>query len=131
MLERDCRFDDARGWVDDLQRGERERDAVADRECRDDGEQALEAAAEQQQADDEEDVVGADGDVVDARSGKGCEDGEEALTGTGEEIHRRAAAVQDFLPDERVALVDVDERLMVRIVGKHVRGNRQPSNRAG
>ena len=73
--ERDRRFDDARGRVDDLQRGERERDAVADRECRDDGEQALEAAAEQQQPDDEEDVVGADGDVVDAGSGEGFEDG--------------------------------------------------------
>ena len=73
-------FDDARRRVDDLQRRQRQRDAVADCEGRDDRQQSPEAAAEQQQADDEENVVGPDGDVVDTRGREGLEHGEETLT---------------------------------------------------
>ncbi len=78
------------GGIDDLQRRERQRHAVAERECGHDRQQARDAAAEQQQADDEEDVVGPDGDVVDAGRREGLEHGEESLAGAGEEVDARA-----------------------------------------
>ena len=64
------------GRIDDLQRRERQRDAVAERERGHDRQQARDAAAEQQQADDEEDMIGSDGDVMDAGRREGLEDGE-------------------------------------------------------
>ena len=107
-------LDDARRRVDDLQRRQRQRDAVADRESRDDRQQAPEAAAKQQQADDEEDVVGPDGDVVNARGREGLEHREETLTGAAVQIDARLAAVENFLPNQLAAFVDVDEGLMIR-----------------
>ena len=51
----------------DVERRQRQRDAVPDREGRDDAEQAPPAAAEEQQADQEQDVIRPDQDVMDSR----------------------------------------------------------------
>ena len=94
---------------------------MAESKRRDDRQEAREAAAEQEQTNDKEDVIGADGDVMDAGRGEGLEHRQQALPRAGVEVHARAAAVQDLLPHEAVAFVDVDERLMFGIVRKEVR----------
>ena len=113
------------GRIDDLQRGERQRDAVAERERGHDRQQPREAAAEQQQADDEEDVIGPDGDVMDAGRRERREDGQQSLPRAGEEVDARAVAAQDLLPHQHVAFVDVDERLVRGVVREEVRADRQ------
>ena len=75
-------------------------------------------AAEQQQADQEQQMVRADQDVVNAGRQELPDDGERALTRAGEVLERRTAAVENRLR-QRVAFVDVQERLMLRIVRKH------------
>ena len=77
-------------------------------------------AAEQQQADEEQQVVRADQDVVDAGRQELAHDGERALPRAGEVLEPRAAAVENRLR-QRVAFVDVQERLMLRVVRKHHR----------
>ena len=72
-------------------------------------------AAEQQQADEKQQVVGADQNVVDAGRQNLRDDGERALPGAGEVLEPRAAAVENRL-GQRVAFVDVEERLVLRIV---------------
>ena len=99
--ERDGRLDDARRRGDEVERGERQRDAVTDREGGHDAEQSQDAAAEQQQADDEEDVIGSDRDVMDARGGERFEDRERALTTAGVVLSGGARGAQDLLARER------------------------------
>ena len=107
---------------DDLQGRERQRDAVAEREGRHDCQQSREAAAEEQQADDEEDVVGPDGDVMDARCREGREHSEQALARSGEEVHARAVAASRIsCRISCVAFVHVDEGLVIGVVGEEVR----------
>ena len=60
-------------------------------------------------------MVGADQDVVNAGRQELPDDGEGALPRAGEVLELRAAAVEDRL-SQRVAFVDVQERLVVRIV---------------
>ena len=60
--QRDCRLDDARRRRDDVERRQRERDAVADRERRDDADQRQPGATEEQKANEEQDVIGSDED---------------------------------------------------------------------
>ena len=64
--ERDGRLDHPRRRAEEVQRRERQRDAVGDRERRDDDREPPDRSAEQQQADEEQQVVGSDQDVVDA-----------------------------------------------------------------
>ena len=42
--------------------------------------------------------------------------GERAAGGAGEELERRVAAIEDGLLAQRAILVDVDERLVLRVV---------------
>ena len=88
------------GGVTDPERRERQRDAVAEREGGDDQQQPPHGPAEQEQPDDEEDVVGADGDVMDARRGEGLEHRDCPLPRAGVEVEAVSRAVQDLLPDE-------------------------------
>ena len=57
----------ARRRREDVQRRQRQRDAVRDRERGHDRNQLADRPAEQQQADEEQQVIGADQDVMDAR----------------------------------------------------------------
>ena len=82
--QRDRRLDDPRRRGDEVQRRERQRDAVRDGERGDDERQLAERAAEQQQADQEQQVVGADQDVVDAGGQELPDDRERALARAGE-----------------------------------------------
>ena len=87
-----------------------------------------ERAAEQQQADQEQQVVGADQDVMDAGRHELADDRQRALARAGEVLERGAAAVENRLR-QRLAFVDVQERLMLRIVGKHHRVDLQRARR--
>ena len=105
------------GGRDDVQRGERQRDAVSDGERRHDERQPPDRAAEQQQPDEKQQMVRADQDVMDARRHEPADDRKDALPGAREVFEARLAAIEDGLR-ERVALVDVDESLVNRIVRK-------------
>ena len=54
------------GGLHEVERRQRQRDAVRDRERRDDDDELADGAAEQQQPDQEEQVVRTDQDVIDA-----------------------------------------------------------------
>ena len=82
--ERDRRLDDPRRRADEVQRRERQRDAVRDGERGDDERELAERAAEQQQPDEEQQVVRTDQDVVDARRQELLDDRERALARAGE-----------------------------------------------
>ena len=102
----------------------------ATRERGDDDRELADRAAEQQQPDQEQQMIRADQDVVDAGR-------QELLRSTANApcrvpakySNRGAAAVENRLR-QRVAFVDVEEGLMLRIVRKHHRVDRQPARRA-
>ena len=76
-------------------------------------------AAQQQQPDEEEQVIGADQDVMDARGHELPDHSRHALTRACEVLEARMTRVEDHLRRQRVALVDVDERLVHRVVREH------------
>ena len=95
--ERDERLDDPCRRAEDVERRQRQRDAVPDRERRDDQRQAPERAAEEQQADQEQDVVRADQDVLDARRDERPDHRPSALRRPGEEPHAMGASAVRML----------------------------------
>ena len=113
--------------------GERQRDAVAEGEGRDDQAEAAERAAEEQQADQEQDVVRADHDVVDAGRHERRQHRGDAGPAAGVVVHRRPPRVEDGLVPQRAVLVDVDERLVLAVVGEQrgVDRRRAPGRPAG
>ena len=113
--QRDQRLDESRRRRDDVERRQRQRDAVADRERRHDQREPRQCAAEQQQADQEQDVVGADQDVLDPREHERLDDRPAALHAAGV-ILGVVRRVEDRLQLQRRVFVDVDERLVNRIV---------------
>ena len=108
-----------------VERRQRQRDAVADGEERDDLQQRRPAAAEQQQPDEEQDVVGTDQDVMDARRRERAHHRQRTLRGARVVDVFLAVGVEDQLLLQRAVLVDVDERLVQRVVGKQVGVERQ------
>ena len=112
------------GGADDVQRGERQREAVRDRERRDDDREPPDGAAEQQQADQEQQMIGADQDVVDAGRHEPADDREApwrvpAKYSNVVRPRSRIACVS------ALALVDVEKRLVLRIVREHHARDRQ------
>ena len=110
------------GWRrHDIERRQRQRDAVPDRERRDDAHERAPRAAEQQQSDQEQDVIGPDQNVM--RPG-----GNERLHHLDGALRRAAVVdagvrigVEDDLLAQLALVVDVDERLVERVVRKQVR----------
>ena len=119
------------GRAHDAQCRQRQRDAVADGERRDDQPQPGQRAAQEDQADDEQDVVGTDGDVVDAGRHERRQHRADAGPGAGVVVHRRPPRVEDRLMTQGAVLVDVDERLVLRIVGEERGVDAQPAWAAG
>ena len=119
--ERDRGLHDPGRDLNDVERCERERDAVSDRERRNDGREAPHGAAEQQQPEQKQDVIGPDQDVLDAGLNEGAYDRPSAGRGASVVGEPLAARIEDRLVLELPALVDVDERLMSRIVGEQDR----------
>ncbi len=88
------------------------------REGRHDEPEPAGGAAEEQQADEEEQVVGPDEDVLESSRHERAEHRAHALPGTGVVLHRRMSGVENRLVAQRPALVHVDERLVIRVVGE-------------
>ena len=107
--ERDRRLDDPRRRADDVQRLERERDAVRDGERGHDHRELADRTAEQQQADEKQQVIGADQDVMDAGRKEFLDHRQRALPRAREVLEPRAAVVENRL------------RLVLRVVRKHPR----------
>ena len=76
-------------------------------------------SAEEQQAEEEQQVVGADGDVVRAGRHERRQHRAHALPRPGVVGERRVPCIEDRLMAQRVALVDVDERLVRAVVREH------------
>ena len=114
------------GGRDEIQRGERQRDAVGDGERRHDERQPPDRPAEQQQPDQKQQMVRADQDVVNPGGHEPADDGQDALPAAGEVFEPRLAAIENRLR-ERVAFVDVHECLMNRIVRERAMRRRRPS----
>jgi hypothetical protein len=109
------------GGVSRSSAAERQRQAVADRERRDDPQQRPRLRAEQQQADQEQDVIRPDQDVMHARRHERRRHRQRAAYGP-RIIHALGrAAIEDALIPERAILIDVDERLMDPVVGEEQR----------
>ena len=118
------------GGVTRFERRQRQRDAVRDGERGDDQRQPPDRAAEQQQSDQEQQMVGPDQDVVDAGRHETCwTTARTPWRRAGEIFEPRLAAIEDRLR-QRIALVDVDECLVDRIVGKQRGGHGDRSRRA-
>jgi hypothetical protein len=123
--QRDRRLDDVRRRRDEIERGQRQRDAVADGEGGHDFEQRLPSAAKQQQADQKQDVVGSNQNVMNARRHERLDDRQRSLRrarviGTVRIVH----CEHELLTEARV-FVDVHKRLMQTVVGEHHGVNRQ------
>ena len=87
--------------------------------------------AEQEQPDEKEQMIGADQNVMDAGPHELADQRERALTGAGKVLESGTAAVENGLRPQRVAFIDIEERLMIRIVGEHVRTDRHRTWPAG
>ena len=119
--QRDRRLDDARRRREDVQRGQRQRDAVPDRERGDDADEGHPAAAEQQQTDEKQDVIRPDQDVMRPRRNERLHHRNRALRRPEVVGVRLGAGVEDHLLPQIGVLVDVDEGLVDRVVRKEVR----------
>ena len=86
---------------------------------------ASQRAAEQQQADEEQDVIGPDEDVMRPRRDERLHHRNRALRRPEVVGARIRRGVEDHLLTEIRVLVDVDEGLMDRVVGKEVRVDRE------
>ena len=110
------------GGLKTPERGERQRHAVGERERRDDQREAADRAAEQQQPDQEQEMVGPDQDVMDAGGDEASCHRERAAGAIPEKYSIDGPrGVEDDLLPQRAVLVDVDERLVLRVVGKEPR----------
>jgi hypothetical protein len=89
---------------------------VADGERGGDQAESRRRAAEQQQAEQEQDVVGANQDVLDAGRYERAEHRAHALPRAGVVVERGMPGVEDGLVPQRLAFVDVDERLVRAVV---------------
>ena len=87
-------------------------------EAGDDEEQTLERASQEKQADEEEQMVGTDEDVVGAHQHELLDDRKPSLSRAGEVLVLGLGVVEDSLRGERLALVDVQKRLVVLVVRK-------------
>ena len=76
------------------------------------------AAAHQQQPHDEEDVIGPDEDVIDADGDELFHDGQRALPAAGKIVEGRMVVIEDFLMNQQPFFINVEESLMLRLVGK-------------
>ena len=74
------------------------------------------AAAEQQETDQEEDVVGADRDVLDSGEHELLDHRQRSLGRAHVVGHARLSSVQDHLSGKLCALINVEERLVRRVV---------------
>src|ERR1043166_1912613 len=110
--QRNRRLNQPRRRRDDVQRRERQRDAVGHRERRDDDQQLTDRSAKQQQADEEQEVVWPDEDVMGTRRNELFDDRKYPLSRTGEIVDARMLRIDDHLRRQRLAFVDVDERLV-------------------
>ena len=78
------------------------------------------AAPEQQQADEKQQVIGSDQDVVHARRDEPLEHRPDALPGAEEVLVLGLAAAEDGLRRQLGVLVDVEESLVIRVVGEQL-----------
>src|SRR5260370_930829 len=76
-------------------------------------------------------MIGANEDVMDARRNELANDCEDALAVADEVFELRVAAVENRLRGERVAFVEVQKRLMGRIVREESRGDGHRSGSPG
>ena len=127
--QRNRRLDDPGRRRDDVERGEGQGDAVRDGERRHHERQLTDGPAQQEQADEEQQVVGSDQDVMHTRGDEALHDRPDALPAAGEILELDPARVEDGLR-QRGAFVDVQERLMVRVVREHHRRHGDGSRRA-
>ena len=125
--ERNQRLDNPARWAEDVERRQRERDAVPDGEGGHDQREPFERAARQQQADQEQHMVRTDQDVFDTREHEGPDHRPAALGGPGEEPDRRVVGREDALLPQRAVFVNVHEGLVNRVVGEQHRMDVHPS----
>src|SRR5260370_36123696 len=76
-------------------------------------------------------MIGANQDVMDTGRNELANDGEDALAVADEVFELRVAAVENRLRGERVAFVEVQKRLMGRIVREESRGDGHRSGSPG
>src|SRR5207248_11162034 len=120
--ERDQGLDDAPRDPDHAQDGERERDAVRQREGRGYLYDALQGSPEQQQPDDEEDVIGTDEDMVDPGADERGENRRDSFRTLGIDIHAWSLGGQDLLRrDPAARVVDIQECLVLTVLGEEPR----------
>src|SRR5947209_3161476 len=91
---------------------------MSNSEGRHDGQQPCQTSSEQQQTDDEENVIRPGEDVIDASRDELFHDGQRALPTTAKVIERRMIFIEDFLMRERTIFINVQEGLMLRVIGK-------------
>ena len=74
-------------------------------------------------------MIGADQDVMNTRRYELPDHSQYTLPGSRKILGLRMVDVENHLRCQGIALVDIDERLMLRIVSKHFRGNRHHAGR--
>src|SRR5262249_34880824 len=84
---------------------------------------------EQQQADQEQKVIRPDQNVMDTRRDELANDSEDTLPRTREVFGLRVIDIENDLGRQRVRLINVDEGLVVGIIGKHQRRHRDAARR--
>ena len=119
MLERDRRLDDPHRWCDHVERRERQGQACASVNAVTTMTRLADGAAEQHQADQEQQMLRAGDNVRDAGRQELADDGGRALPRAGEVGELDAAAIENRL-GQRLPLVDVQKRLVLRIVGNMI-----------
>ena len=129
--ERDRRLDQARRRGHEIERRQRQRDAVRHGESGDDQQQLPQRSAEQKQSDQKQQVVRADQDVVNSGRHELPDDGGHALPRAGKVLECRVIAIENRLRPQIAAFVHIEECLVAGIVGEHQRAHGDHADPAG
>ena len=74
-------------------------------------------------------MIGTDQDVMNTRGYELADYRQHALAGSRKILGLRMVDVENHLRSEGIALIDIYECLMLRIIGKHLCGNRHHTGR--
>ena len=103
---------------------------MRERERADDQQQLPHRATEQQQPDEKQQMIRPDQNMVDAVRHEPGQNGQDSRRGTRVVVEPDASPVENRLGRDPVAFVEIDERLMHRVIGEHARGHADDPRRA-
>src|SRR5437588_12660090 len=118
--ERDGRLDNPHGLRHQIQRSQRQWDAVRDSERGDDDHELPEAAAQTQETDEKQNMLRADQNVLNARGKELAHHRQSALPSARKVRDLWMTVVEDRLR-QRLSVINIHEGLVCRIVWEHPR----------